>query len=201
MIKYPKGQKSKLIKQFWFEIYPDSAPPNWFDILQDLHVQGYVSPYHDKDLKPDGTAKKPHYHVIILFDGGKSAEQCQAICDEVGGANGYIEVIIDRRSAIRYLSHIDFPRKHQYSPYDIIGLAGCSISKYYEETDEESDNVLTDIISWIQANECVMFCDLFDFALINEPSWIRALRKGLTPIVKEYILSYNYKLSLLYKRR
>lgn len=196
MIVFPNGQKSKLIKQFWFEIYPDSAPSDWFERLQNLYIQAYVSPLHDKDLKPDGTAKKPHYHVIVLFDGGKSVEQVQSIGDECGAANGYIEVIIDRKVAIRYLSHIDFPKKHQYSPYDIIGLGGCSISKYYEETDEQSDHILTEIISWIRDNECILFCDLFDYALIAEPSWIRALRKGLTPIVKEYILSHTYKLKI-----
>lgn len=193
MIVYPKGSKSKLIKQFWFEIYPDSAPSDWFERLQNWHIQCYVSPLHDKDLKPDGTAKKPHYHVIVLFDGGKSDEQCQAIADNVGAANGYIEVIVDRKAAIRYLSHIDFPKKHQYSPYDIICLSGTSISKYYDDSEEEQDGALVGMIEYIRNNDCQMFCDLFDYALANEPYWVRALRKGLTPIVKEYILSYTYK--------
>lgn len=196
MVVYPKGQKSTLIKQFWFEIYPDSAPSDWFEKLQNWHIQGYVSPLHNKDLKPDGTAKKPHYHVIIIFDGGKSSDQCQAIADDVGAANGYIEVIVDRKAAVRYLSHCDFPKKHQYSPYDIICLSGTSISKYYEETDEEHDGVLVDIIHYINKTGCTLYCDLFDYALENEPLWIRSLRKGLTPIVKEYILSYSFKLGL-----
>lgn len=193
MIVYPKGSKSKLIKQFWFEIYPDSAPSDWFERLQNWHIQAYVSPLHDKDLKQDGTAKKPHYHVIVLFDGGKSEEQCQAICDDIGGANGYIEVIVDRKAAIRYLSHIDFPKKHQYSPFDIICLSGTSISKYYDDSEEEQDGALVGMIEYIRNTDCHMFCDLFDYALANEPYWVRALRKGLTPIVKEYILSYTYK--------
>lgn len=197
MIVYPKGQKSSLIKQFWFEVYPDSAPLDWFERLQNWHIQAFVSPLHNKDLKDDGSAKKPHYHIIILFDGGKSADQCQAICDDIGGANGYIEVIIDRKAAIRYLSHIDYPKKHQYSPYDIIGLGGCSISKYYEDNEDEHDAALVGMIEYIRSNDCRLFCELFDYALENEPMWIRSLRKGLTPIVKEYILSYTYKQRIL----
>ena len=44
-------------------IYPESLPENWLEILQNSGLQIAISPLHDKDINPDGTIKKPHYHI------------------------------------------------------------------------------------------------------------------------------------------
>lgn len=49
-------------------VYPDSAPENWVDRLGEAHIQTLISPLHDKDLRADGEPKKPHYHVLAMFD-------------------------------------------------------------------------------------------------------------------------------------
>lgn len=41
-----------------FELYPDSAPENWREIISGWHVPVVVSPLHEFDLNPDGTTKK-----------------------------------------------------------------------------------------------------------------------------------------------
>lgn len=58
-------------------VYKESAPENWKEILSDEHVGVLISPYHDKDLNPDGEVKKAHWHVLILFDGVKSQRQAE----------------------------------------------------------------------------------------------------------------------------
>ena len=45
-----------------------SAPDNWRDILDEEHIQWVESPLHDKDKLPDGRTKKPHWHILLLFD-------------------------------------------------------------------------------------------------------------------------------------
>lgn len=58
-----------------FLVYPESAPGNWLDLLDDLKVPAYVSPIHDLDVDGDGVIKKAHYHVLVAFAGKKTREQ------------------------------------------------------------------------------------------------------------------------------
>lgn len=46
-------------KRYWaFVLYPESAPENWKDILQETGLSCCVSPLHDKDTNPTGEAKR-----------------------------------------------------------------------------------------------------------------------------------------------
>lgn len=153
-----------------------------------------VSPLHDKDLKPDGTAKKPHYHVIILFEGGKSPDLVQEICDTVGGANGYIEVILDKRKAIRYLTHCDFPQKYQYSKFDIL-CSGISISKYFDDDDQSINQTAVEIFAWIREHHCRHFNVLIDYCLENnKKDWFSRLRSDLCSLVKNYMAGMRWQI-------
>ena len=58
-----------------FVCYPESVREGWRDALDDLHIAWAESPLHDKDTNADGSAKKPHWHVLLVFDGKKSYEQ------------------------------------------------------------------------------------------------------------------------------
>lgn len=56
-------------------IYPESAPENFKDIISDWHIEAFLSPLHDKDINATGEAKKPHYHLLVKFQGLKSDDQ------------------------------------------------------------------------------------------------------------------------------
>ena len=58
-------------RAFAFLVYEDSAYPDWMERLADLHIEAFVSPLHDKDVNPDGSLKKPHWHVLLYFSGKK----------------------------------------------------------------------------------------------------------------------------------
>lgn len=60
-------------------VYPESAVEGWQDILVDQFVPAFISPLHDLDVNPDGEAKKPHYHVIVMFEGVKTREQVEQL--------------------------------------------------------------------------------------------------------------------------
>ena len=99
-------------------LYQDSAPENWEDKLKELHIPFIVSPLHDKDLKPDGTTKKPHYHIIVRFRSKKSFKQIkEGVCDPLGGPHP--QPVFDFPMMVRYLAHLDDPEKAQYDIEDI----------------------------------------------------------------------------------
>lgn len=44
-------------------VYPESAAEGWRETLEELHITGFISPLHDKDVNPDGTPKR---HIITF---------------------------------------------------------------------------------------------------------------------------------------
>ena len=41
-------------RDWTFVVYPESAPSNWRELLDDTHLRWIESPLHDKDLDADG---------------------------------------------------------------------------------------------------------------------------------------------------
>lgn len=98
-------------RNFATVVYPDSAPENWLSIASELCVPAFISPLHDKDVNPTGEDKKPHWHVMFMFEGKKSIEQVQELFISFGGVG--IEKVNSIRSYARYLCHLDNPDKAQ----------------------------------------------------------------------------------------
>lgn len=92
-------------------VYPDSAPENWKDIISSEFVPTFISPFHDSDINPDGEIKKPHYHVMVMYDGVKTKEQFEEFRNRFGGVG--TEIIASKRGYARYLCHLDNPEKYR----------------------------------------------------------------------------------------
>lgn len=124
-------------------VYPDSknTPENWIDILSESHIPIVISPFHDKDLTEMGEPKKPHYHVMLCFDGPKSPEQAKEVFATVGAVVSpkRTEFVVNSlRGMARYFCHMDNPDKAQYdsskvrclSGADYFGYIGLPIAEY-----------------------------------------------------------------------
>ena len=98
--------KDERVRNFATVVYPESAPENWIDILNEYHVACLISPLHNRDIDPDLNIKKPHYHVLIMFEGKKNYEtQVKPIFDSIGGVGReYVQSI---RGYARYLCHLN----------------------------------------------------------------------------------------------
>ena len=76
---------------------------------QKTGLQCAISPLHDKDMNPDNTPKKPHYHVILTYSGPTSYNVVKALTD---GFNQPIPQALEQvRGYYRYLTHKDNQRK------------------------------------------------------------------------------------------
>lgn len=74
-----EAKRSGRTRNFATVVYPESAPEDWINKLEELHVAVLVSPLHDKDINPSGEPKKPHYHVLpqsncVIFHQKKALE-------------------------------------------------------------------------------------------------------------------------------
>src|SRR5699024_12554590 len=103
-----------------------SAPENWIDILQKEYVKMVVSPLHDKDVNPDDTLKKAHYHVLFMFDGVKSYNQVKSIDDSV---NALIPHIVGSAKGLtRYMLNLDNTVKVYYDSSDLQSFYSTDIT-------------------------------------------------------------------------
>ena len=56
--------KEQRSNKWAFLFYRESAPENYLEILEDLHIPFVLSPWHDKDInRKTGELKKAHKHV------------------------------------------------------------------------------------------------------------------------------------------
>lgn len=170
-------------------VYPESAPDNWVDILRDSKVNALISPLHDKDVNPDGEIKKPHYHVLVMFDSPKAPDQFLEFITPFCGVG--IEKVNSIRGYARYLCHLDNPEKAAYCKDDVICIGSVD---YYEMISLASDRygIIRDMIYFCDAYEIYLFSDLLEYCSINNEAWFRCLCDNGAYVMKEYLKSKGY---------
>lgn len=123
--------------KFWcFVLYPESAPSNWIEILNMSGVKWAVSPLHDKDINPDGTSKKEHYHVILVWTADTTYNNVMTFTHTTLKST-VPQKLMSPVGYYRYFTHADNPEKVQYSENDIVYGNGFDISEYKKRTREQ----------------------------------------------------------------
>lgn len=175
-------------RNFATVVYPESAPEDWQEILARHCVPAFISPLHDKDVNPTGEPKKPHYHVMIMFDGKKTLAQAKEVFDTIGGVG--CEVVKSTRGYARYLCHLDNPEKAQYEPSDVrsiasdyIGTIGLAIDKYV---------ALGEMQDFCEEYNVMSFYLLSKYARQNRPDWYRILCDCGSVYMREYLKSKKW---------
>lgn len=154
---------------FAIVVYPDSAPDDWKERLTQEHVQVLISPLHDRDKNPDGSDKKPHWHVLVMFDSVKTQEQVDKLLDRVLGPNRVkvYENVNSTRGYARYLCHKDNPEKAQYADSDVVALGGAD---YQELVQLGSDDrsTLRMVFAYIREHKIRFYDELVDACIEND---------------------------------
>lgn len=172
-------------------VYPDSAPENWRHILDDFHVPSFVSPLHDKDVNPTGEPKKPHFHVMLLFDSLKTSVQASEVFSAIGGVG--CEKVKSKRAYGRYLCHLDNPDKAQYSVDDVVCLGG---SDYLDAIGSPADKYLAldEIGAFCDQYNVVSFYALCRYAARKRPDWHKILCDSGAVYVREMLHSRQWSI-------
>lgn len=173
-------------RNFATVVYPESALENWQDILAEQFVPAFISPLHDKDLNPTGEAKKPHYHVVLMFDGVKTKEQAQFIVDKIGGVG--CEVIQSIRGYARYLCHLDNPEKAQYNQDAVRSLCGADYAGTIGLVTDKY-KAIGEMIDFCKEFNIYSYSDLLEYCRMERFDWFRVLCDNGTVVMKEYLKS------------
>lgn len=186
-------------RNFATVVYPESAPSDWMDKLDQLHIAALISPLHDKDTNPSGEQKKPHYHVLLMFESPVDFEsKVKPIFEEIGAVGR--ESVNSCRGYARYLCHLDNPEKAQYELSDVRCLGGAD---YYSITNLPTDDtkMLGEIFAYIQENEIYSLAELLSLSQIYHPEWFYTITTGRCYVVDKFIKSLEWERSTGYVRK
>lgn len=182
--------------------WQDSAPDGWIERLQERHVNTLISPLHDKDVAYDEATdtqkiKKPHWHVLALFENPMTEQQAQeyfcsaGICFKADGTPAPPEMVKSVRGYARYLVHMDDHDKYRYEDRDVMELGGVRWMSVALDKNEEIDKILDEIEDFIEREGYDNYFALLRYARINRPDWTPVIRKR-TIHIKGAVQAYAY---------
>mgnify|MGYP002516608175 CR=1 FL=1 len=173
-------------------VYPESAPENWRDILDDYHIEWAESPLHEFDVNPTGELKKAHWHIVLAFDGPKSYEQ---VVEILAPLNGPIpQRCHSLKGAVRYFAHLDNPEKYQYSVADIVAHGGFDLTAALAPSSSERYAIVREMIQYVKAEGVTEYQDLMDYAIAeHSDTWFPLLCDSCTVVMQQYIKSQRHR--------
>ena len=186
-----KQKRAKRVRVVWFIVYEDSAPSDWRDYLRGLGVEGFTSPLHNSDINEDGSAKKPHYHVIVYFSGVKSLDVVTELFKDIA-ANGLVQVPIDTVKATEYLCHLNDEDKAYYDPRDVEGLGGLNYMSYISKRSKDKTDGLALLLLYIVRNNCFNFSLLYLELLYTNRELFEILKSSNPTLLMNFIKSFAY---------
>lgn len=136
-------------RNFMILFYDESKHYDFNDIIFNLHGLKY---YAYIKHQPESEEKIPHYHAFIHLD---SACTESSLSKRLGIPKDKIQYVKNVRAGCRYLTHIDYPDKIQYSLEDVIvsGLFKRKFLKNFEDVKTEEE-IINDIYFFIDNNHC-----------------------------------------------
>lgn len=199
-----KAKNGERHKCWMLIFYPDSAPPEWPELLSDIHLPVWVSPVHDRDKwtaadekkNPQHVAetlKKAHYHLICQYE---TQVDRDTFLRDFGFLNGpeSVKVVKSLISMVRYLVHADDKDKAQYEKADVRVFGGASVDLVEQLGSHERHEALKAMRAFIRDNGIVDFCDFVDYCDDCEVTWAGLLDDNSSYVIEKYIKSRRYKL-------
>lgn len=179
-------------RNWTFIIYPESAPENWRDLLNDEHIAWVESPLHDKDTNADGEVKKAHIHILLMFDSVKGYNQVVVITERIKAT--IPQKCASPKGLVRYMIHLDNPEKFQYEKKDIKEYGGADIAELLKPTCSDRYALIKEMIIFVKEHEIKEIQDLIDYALeYRFDDWFPLLCDNSTFIMSHYIKSVRHR--------
>lgn len=199
--KYDEKRKGQRTRNWTVIAYPDDLPENWQEMLDDKCVKWICSPLHDQDINADGQPKKPHYHLLLMFDAVKAKNQVQALFGELYGWSDESvigvatpQTVSDRCALVRYMAHLDNPSKAQYDVTDIIGHCGADPLELLRHSASETRQMIVAMEEYIDEHGITELVDFAKAIRYDQPEWHDILCCKMTVYFNAYIRSNRHRL-------
>jgi hypothetical protein len=156
-------------RDWTFLIYPESAPKNWREILDETHMRWVESPLHDKDTNADGEIKKAHWHILLSSDGPVTLQAVEKIIKPLNSPTP--KKVGSSKGLVRYMAHLDNPEKYQYPVDEIIGHNGADVASYFELSMTNKLSLMKDIVKYIFDEQIDNYADFLMIAIETSDDW------------------------------
>jgi len=184
-------KKDDRVCNWLIEVYPESAPENWRDIIDATHIEWVEGPLHNKDVNPDGEIKKAHWHLTLLYPGKQRFETVKELTDKL-----HAPIPIKCKSvkgSIRYMVHKDNPEKAQYNWSDIKCHGGADLDALCAPTHTERLAILKDMVQFIKINHITEFQTMAEYTSENNTEWFNVMMNFSTMSIQACISSNRYR--------
>lgn len=167
-------EKKKLTKcrNWTFIGYPESLNKNWNAEMP--IIEWACSPLHDQDVNEDGSLKKPHYHVLMRFDGPTTYEHVTEICERLGAT--IPQRVESVKALLRYFYHGDNPDKAQYQKSGIQYFNGFTPLEDIDEKQEKEDQLYNEIEEYLLTTNIREYIQLLAYARRHKQDWLELIR-------------------------
>lgn len=176
-------------RNFVTVLYPESVKENFKELISSSCVRCFLSPLHKDDKDPDGNPKKPHYHLLIMYDAVKSLEQAKEFVSSLGGVG--CQKVNSLRGQARYLCHLDNPDKRQYNIEDVQRFGGADYRAIIGLQSDKYQSI-REMIEFCGANQIYSYRQLLLYRSTNNEQWFRCLCDNGTLVMKEYLKSLKW---------
>lgn len=175
-------------------VYPESAPDDWISILRDQLIECLVSPLHDKDVLPDGTQKKAHYHVVISFKNPATFDKAKEIFEAIGAVVPPEKEcrVKDFRQMARYLCHLDQPDKHRYDMKDVVSIGSIDYAALCMSAADE-DAMLDEIFEYMDMYFLDSYPKVVRATREHHPEWKPIVYRKYTRQISEYAKGLHHE--------
>lgn len=170
-------------------VYPESAPADWRDRLDEHHIEWVESPLHDRDVNPDGTLKKPHWHIAMRFDCVKTYEQVMELLKPINAPSA--KYVQSMKGLLRYFTHMDNPEKAQYNAADIKAHGGFDVSAALAPTATETTEIVREMMRFVVRYKVTEFAELVVYAMEEQPTWFDVLNTHCY-LIREFMKSRRF---------
>ena len=155
-------------------LYQESAPKNYLDILEEMHIPFVLSPWHDKDInKETGEFKKAHKHGVLFFESLKSYTQVSELLTEKLHTPSHVEVVMSPKGMYDYFIHAENPDKTLYNMDEIESGCGFKLEQFL--ITNNNDQFLSTVIDIIEEHNFIEFNNLVRYARVENPSLLNLI--------------------------
>lgn len=148
--------KTKQAKEFILLMYRKPT----LEEISSYGVVEYAFIKHDLDVNEDGTIKKEHYHLYIKCGARRTLN---SVSMHFGVAENLVEYCSSQFASIRYMTHIDYDDKWQYSQTSI--TTNIDLTPIFQMKINDTQ-FISDLINKIYTQEIKTFHDLVNYALL-----------------------------------
>lgn len=185
------ANKDSRTRNWTIVVYPDSAPSNWREILDGLHIEWVESPLHDLDINADGQAKKPHWHILLMFGGVKTYEQVIELTESLNCP--IPKRVHNCKSLVRYMAHLDNPEKQQYDISKIVSHGGVDVMDLLKPSSSERYTYIREMMDYCNENNIVEFMDLLNYASVHHfDDWFPLLCDSCAYVMGQFLKSKRH---------